>query len=418
LNQQSRYAEWLLLAAIVALPFERLMELPMVILSLWGLGLVISQQVDWRSPAVRFLLAAYVCFALPMLLSLPDAVEQKRSVASTIGTLRYLLSSLAVVTLLAEPPRRVLIGVAVVVLFWSFDGILQAVLGYNIFGYGMSRGYVNSVFGEDDNLKLGFALACLFPLLTMALRERLAGLRLFASLLPPVATILLTGKRQAWLMLAAGAATLAAGLIRMGEVRRRVVLLVAASVLLLGVGAYNASEWVQERTDAVAMMLLDPDYESVNQALSLRLPIWQAAVAIGEDHWVNGIGPRGFRYLYADYAPSSDERWRQPSGDSPGAAIVGHPHQLLLELWAETGIFGLAGFVVLCALLIGYWRAADGFRRRQMLPFAAALMALFFPINTHTAWYSSWSALLMWWFLSIYFACGKLQAKAQDESSA
>ncbi|EED33330.1 membrane protein [gamma proteobacterium NOR5-3] len=121
---------------------------------------------------------------------------------------------------------------------------------------------------------------------------------------------------------------------------------------------------------------------------------------MGEAHWINGVGPRGFRYAYAEFASQTDS-WARPAGEA-GGARASHAHQLLLELWSETGVLGLAGYIVLLTLLGVGWKRADADARSRALPYAVTLVGMLFPLNTHLAWYSSWHAQLLWLFIGLY----------------
>ncbi|MDP5052676.1 MAG: hypothetical protein NWP69_02695, partial [Congregibacter sp.] len=102
----------------------------------------------------------------------------------------------------------------------------------------------------------------------------------------------------------------------------------------------------------------------------------------------------------ADFA-QEDDAWARPAGEA-GGARASHAHQLLLELWSETGVIGLLGYGVLVALLWTSWQRAEPDARSRALPYAVALVGMLFPLNTHLAWYSSWHAQLLWLLIGIY----------------
>jgi O-antigen ligase len=118
---------------------------------------------------------------------------------------------------------------------------------------------------------------------------------------------------------------------------------------------------------------------------------------MGSAHPVNGVGVRGFRVAYADHA-AADDPWLRP--EQGGAAL--HPHQVLLELFAETGVPGLLAWLLAAAVAIRAWRLADPATRERALAPALALAAMLFPLNTHFAFYSSFWGLLFWWLLALY----------------
>jgi len=291
--------------------------------------------------------------------------------------------------------------VAVLLTLWCLDGLLQFVTGRNVLGYGVGEGYINGLFGDDDNIKFGIAVAFLLPIgLVHALRYWPAP-AVAVFLLLVLSLILLSGKRAAWIsavieLLALGGYYFFRGRLSLQRI------LVALGVMFLALGlAYQSSDWVKDRSVVIVAALDEPDYVALNLATGLRLPIWRTAVAIGKDHWINGVGPRGFRYAYAEYAAEGD-RWAESAGEA-GGARASHAHQLLLELWSETGVLGLLGYGALLAVLWSSWQRANSAARSRALPYAVTLVGVLFPFNTHLAWYSSWHALMLWLFMGVYF---------------
>jgi O-antigen ligase len=412
---------WLLAAAVALLPFGRTVEIPMALLALAVVVPLARGQIDLRAPAPLALVALYVAFALPMLLSLVDAVAPGRSALSTLGTLRYFGAGLAILYFTGLASRRetaavapaiapggaapvlaiLLPAVSALLLIWCLDALLQFFSGRNILGWEYTRGYLNGLFGEDDNLKLAFAIAIFFPLaVTWSMRclPRWAT-TLLVSLL--VAVVLLTGKRVVWITVILEGACLVLYYLRVGGLGKRGVLAGALLLAVAGVASYQYSDWVEQRTDNVVAAVRQPDYETINRALSLRLPIWETAFGIIGDHWLNGVGPRGFRYVYQDYA-RSDDRFALDMVDGRPGAQVSHPHQMVLEVLAETGVIGLAGLLVLMFLLLRLWLRAGAAAREAALPFGVSLFGMLFPFNSHGAWYSSWSAMMLWFMIALY----------------
>lgn len=406
---------WLLVAlaaAVALLPFGRMTEIPLLCLSIfgvialkrWSLVVVKSENhSEWRLLGLLFL-----SFWLPMLLSLSDAVSPEKSQITTLGALRY---PLFVAGLLwwyqtsadRAPAQDALLsrfGCAVTILLciWCADALLQFLTGSNLLGYGRGEGYVNGLFGDDDNVKFGLCLALLFPVGFLYLQARKGFSYLAAFTAVCLLLVVLSGKRAAWIVMLVELLCLALFFMWSGQASKRVLQLALVAVLAISM-AYVSSDWVRQRSDVLVSAAASRDYETLNAASGKRLPIWGTALRMGEDHWLNGVGPRGFRYAYADYARDGD-RWTRPS--SVGGSKASHAHQLLLELWAETGAFGLLGYLCMLIVLARAWRHADATARRRALPFGVALVGMLFPLNTHPAWYSSFSASLLWFFIGLY----------------
>jgi len=406
-------------SALVLLPFGRLVELPLGLLALLGAALVPRFLQRGGTPQFRLPLLLYGLFLLPMLLALPDAVNGGKSLLTTAGSLRYLFSTLALLWLWEQSrdPQQLrertlyLLGLVTswLLLLWGLDALLQFLWGRDILGYGVRQGYLNGPFGDGDSLKFGITMALLLPLgLLHGLRHWPRPVAIVYALFL-LAVVGLSGKRAAWIVVMVQLAALGLYGLRCGVINRRVLFAAALLVVAASILAYASSDHVRQRSNVVVNALLHPDYASLNKATALRLPIWEAAVKMAADNWVNGVGPRGFRYAYRDYA-DPDHRWAQILPE--GGAAASHAHQLLLELACETGLPGLLAYLAMVAVLIRAWQTADAAARSRALPFALVLLGMLFPVNTHPAWYSSWSALLLWLFIGLYLlAIGSLESR-------
>ncbi len=70
-----------------------------------------------------------------------------------------------------------------------------------------------------------------------------------------------------------------------------------------------------------------------------RIMIWRSALMIGQDYPIFGIGPGNFQRYYLDYQKKFTEPYLEWA--------VPQPHNIFLAFWLETGILGLAGFVLI-----------------------------------------------------------------------
>lgn len=404
---------WLPFALVVVLlPFGRSAELGTL------LCLVGAAWLAWREPralfaneGARLALLLFAAYFLAALVSALDSVEPWRSWRSVAAFLRYAPLALYACWALRnchglEAVQRV---VAVMVALWALDAWVQAVAGFSLGGpAGELR--VSGIFGAD-NLKLGPALAALSPFLLQVAR-RLGGrgglVLAFLFLLGPV---LVAGSRSAWLVY--GLVALVFAWREAGGARRFVLWCGGLAVLaaLAGVLAWHTSPRFAARAER-SMALLD-GAAGVNTALSGRPVLWSRALAMYADHPVNGVGVRGFRYAYPEYAPADGYFMTvEPCGPGLGAC---HAHQIVLEVMSETGTVGLVLWLGGLVLAWRAWRRASPEARARAFPVTVALGASMFPINTHFAFYSSWWGLLFWWLVALW--CAALCAKPDDAGS-
>lgn len=83
---------------------------------------------------------------------------------------------------------------------------------------------------------------------------------------------------------------------------------------------------------------------SERSSLASRVMIWKAALAIGKDNPVFGVGPGMFQKYYLEYQKfySPYLEWAVPQ-----------PHNLFLAFWLQTGIAGFLGFIL---IIVSFFR--------------------------------------------------------------
>ncbi|MDJ0654526.1 MAG: O-antigen ligase family protein [Xanthomonadales bacterium] len=388
-------------AVLALLPFARLSALPMAAMAMIGLFYLATR---WRSllgeTSVRLFLLFFGCYWIPATLSAVDAVEPARSWQSVAAYLRFLPVGVFCLVHLRDPGQRQWLwsASALLVALWCGDALVQAAFGVNLLGMPHSADRLNGIFGAD-NIKLGHVIAVLSPLVLEYVRRRW-GLPVFGAAYGlMLAVIVLVGTRSGWLMY--GLITLGyIYLYARGRPRRwlQAGVLVAIAASAIALAGYQFSPTLAGRIDR-SLLVFQGDSESVDQALGMRLPIWQAAARMIQEHPVNGVGVRGFRYAYPGFAGSEDP-WMRNQAET-GAA---HAHQLVLELLTETGIIGLLGFALAVWLAISHWRSLSPNAKSAAVPFALALGVMVFPVNTHLAFYSTFWSLLCWWLVMLYCA--------------
>jgi O-antigen ligase len=185
-------------------------------------------------------------------------------------------------------------------------------------------------------------------------RERTLG-RLMATLALIAVTIVLTAgilmswSRGGWLALAAAFAVVA------GLRNRRTVLITAALIVLLLVGAGQfGTGWlppaIAGRMQDLGSYVAGPDpgrTEITDENFSVleRLAHWQAGLHMLEDKPWLGVGIGNYAASYASYP---QPHWYE---------ALGHAHNVFVNFAAETGVLGLAAF-------LAFWIGAAIFAAR------------------------------------------------------
>ncbi len=393
----------LVLAVLVVLPVGRGSELPLALGALGGLVLIARGRVSFDDAGVRLAVALFAAYWLPALLSAPAAVAPGKSWSTVATTVRFLPFVLFTLWALRDAARwpALVAAIAAPVVLWSLDAWVQIATGYSL-GGGAERERISGIFGAG-NLKLGLVLATLSPFVLLAARARwgLRGIVLAYALLAP--PILLAGSRAAWLSYA-----LIGVLLAWHETRHPRRFLAACAVLAIGfvaIGAFalNDSSRFGARIER-SLRALQGTEAAVDEAAAGRLRIWRTALAMGVAHPLTGVGVRGFRYAYPDYAAPGDAFI-----DTASDTGASHAHQIALEVFSETGVFGLACWLAGVVAAWRAWRRSDAAARERARAPMLALVAMCFPLNTHLAFYSAWWGLLFWWLLALY--CAALAAR-------
>lgn len=400
-------AHGLLLATVAVLPFGVAAELPLLAGAIAGLIALARGRIDWALPTTRLALVLGLAYWLPQLASAPDSLAPEKSWVEVALDLRFLPFLLFVAQPVRAAPgagRILSAGIALITLAWCADALLQAATGLSLGGAATSD-RLSGIFGAG-NLKLGGVMAALAPFALIAAWRRFRAWGLLACFLALLVVVLLAGARAAWLGLALGSGLTLWHLL---GARRALAGLAGVTLLIALVSAlgYVSSERFAQRLDRTAAAL-SADHDGIEHALSGRLAIWDVAWRMGEDHPVNGVGVRAFRHAYPDYAAPDDVFVDAQTGQ--GAF---HAHQIVLELWSETGAIGLACWLLAVLLAWRAWRRQGAAARARAMPAAVALAVALFPINTHYAVYSAFWGLLLVWLVGTWLA---LLAGAENPS--
>jgi len=409
-NRLAKIVPWLVISTVALFPVGRTAEFPLILLALIGLKEFYKniKNNDWND-ASRYFAVFFLCLWLPIIVSVPDSYKLSKTSSLAIEYLRFFLAGLAVLRYCATPDSHKLIGRGCVLIlsFWILDAFIQLFRGADLFGYVNIPQRLNGVFGHKYKLGLFLSAFAPFFLVLFHLRKRLVITTLLNLLCFIV--ILLAGSRGGWIMYGV---TLLGFLAYTWRHNLKMLILsvgiMAVCLMVVASVLYYKSENFADRMNT-SLAIFKGDEKSIDRAISMRLPIWKTAVAMIEAHPVNGVGARAFRFAYPEYAPK-DDIFVGPDEDNPDSQTGAyHSHQMQLEVLSETGLVGGVSFLFAMTVLIRFWYNRSKSEKPVMLPYALGLLAVFFPLNTHYALYSSAWAQTMYWFITLYFAAGVRQ---------
>ncbi len=395
---------------VFLLPFGRSSELGTLLCMLGAIILFFrDRHVLAGHAGARLLLWLWAAYFGAALISAPGAVDPARSWSSAAAYLRFAPFGVYVCFAVRREARlhALCLATGIVVALWALDAWVQALTGYSLGGHAEAQ-RISGIFGAG-NLKLGPVLASLSPFVLWAAKRRFGRTGLIVAMLFLLVPILLAGSRAAWITY--GVALLAFFWIEARTPLRFAGWVLAACVVVaVAMGlAWKTSARFDARMDRTVAALHDTRH-ALNYASSGRLDIWRVTGRMIAAHPVVGVGVRDYREAYPRFAPATDPFvTSEACGVGEGAC---HPHQLVLEVLADTGVVGLVLWLAALGLALRAWRRVGAAARQRAFPVTVALAVTVFPLNTHLAFYSAWWGLLFWWLLALW--CAALYADVPD----
>tara|TARA_B110000483_G_scaffold243439_1_gene333267 strand:+ start:10526 stop:11764 length:1239 start_codon:yes stop_codon:yes gene_type:complete len=121
-----------------------------------------------------------------------------------------------------------------------------------------------------------------------------------------------------------------------------------------------------------------------------------ASIKIFEKNMLTGIGINNFQYSCEEYTSTL------------ASACTSHPHNIFLEIAAETGLFGLILFVGICFQvlfkLIGYMKKTEtSLTYIFLLAICICLAIYIFPIRSNGSFFNNYNSSFFWVYISLLF---------------
>jgi len=391
---QAEWPAWLAISFVALLPVRRLAEVPLLTFAVAMPFLLHSATHRARTLEVaRFVLPLFLCFWLPMLLSSLDSYDAQKSWIHTLAAIRFPMAAIGLGVLLHTPSLRwkALGWSAGILVFWAVDGFVQLVFGYDLFGVPAHPDRLNALFFSRYQF-YGPVMAMLSPLLLEYARRRWPAWAWAMAFALIMGAVMIAGMRSGWLAMIMVVAVYAILMLRReNRELRRITLVIPVLAVIVIAASYAASPLFQQRV-ATSLSLAHGTAGALDEASSLRVPIFRTAWRMYRAHPVNGVGVRAFPIAYLEFADPDDVHVRN-AGGKQGAT---HAHNVVLEVMADTGTIGLLGLAAGFILAWWRWRAMSPGTRQEAFPYALALVLVLFPLNTHFAIYGTYVSSLVW----------------------
>ncbi len=376
----------LFVSVIFLLPFSRYTELPLLILSLYGIyGLVKQSDKLIKMPQFKILSIVFASYFFMIFISAFDSYWQEKSFTVALASLRFYLAGIALLLYVDKKDIPWLFKlVTLLTLFWTIDALIQYFVGYDIIGRASYEGRLNGIFGEH-HVKLGPLLALSLPIVMIAMRKLSSSVR-WLSVLLIIVVIILSGTRSAWIMMLF---TLAAYWFHHVKQRRWQLLLktsIVAGILVSALWVFSPD--FQQRINR-SLAIFSSSESAIDFALADRLSIWETSLNMIKQHPINGVGAHAFRKAYPDYA-EVDDVWQAKQG------VAMHAHHWILEVLTDTGIIGL--IIVFFALYKLFDFIKTNYHRHYSWAFQIALISAFLPITSTYSIFASFWSICIWFF--------------------
>ena len=344
-----------------------------------------------------------------MILSLPDAVNFQESFRKVLSFSVYYLMGVAVISSLTVETRRqyLINGTGILLLFWCLDASWQSYAGSKLFGFPYDGPRITGVFYPKS--RIGLMLAILSPFYFEFIRYHVKKYSwLPVILIPYIYVIILSVGKNSWVMLVISVFLYIIYLYLSGYFSKlkksqliiALVICIAGFALLSNAGKIIPEEkaiWIEDRMQSM-VSLLSGDIDNAGATFQHRIMIWEGAIRVSSDHWINGVGPRGFRYIIDDYINSDDEYFI-----SKVASRSTHPHQILLEIMTETGMIGVIGYLLFFTLILKEAMKLIREKNYDALPWIFPVIIAVFPLNMYKAFYGNYTATLIWVLITLSF---------------
>jgi hypothetical protein len=421
------FAWWASFMLVFWAPFFGEQRIPSMLLLLVGFWLHLKDRNLINTlPGARVLGAIFLSLLIPILMTAPFSLKVDESLLIALVLVLHFWAGLAIIFgLSARPPLQLSIGIALTLVFWAVDGLIQRFHGSDLFGFGL--GVDGRIFGPfGDNQRLGYITGVMLPVVLWPWVRQYPR-QVIGAILLAIFIIGLGGSRSS--LVYAGLA--GAGLfLRLPTWPQRIALATLAPAVLVAVTllspplkermvdrgyvplttpnqvAFGQPEIaLPENPPPAAPELVMPKRSTFQQydlILSGRLTIWETAWNMLRDRpWV-GVGAGAFDNLYDHYSSRPEDPFRSGGSYQYG---VQHAHQLYVAAAVETGVIGLFGLFLAIAIGYRWYRSLAPQQREQASPYAYALFIALFPLN------SQHGLFIGWWFpILLLLLCGMLAA--------
>jgi len=398
------------LLVIVFLPFINISNIFLLIVVIVGIiYFIYTFKNTINNKKIQLYMALFLCVYLPMLFSLPDAVNFAETSRKVLSFLLFIFMGVAIIHIYEKNKTKdlLLFGIGILLTFWTIDALFQFIIGQNILGYPYTGKQLRGIFYPD--YRIGIVLA-IFSAIYFEFLRRCQSIFILSwiMLFPYICVIALAGNRNSWFMLIISSFLYFLYFIHADFLKQIKLKSISYGVVIIGlviISVYAAKPSLFNEAQTFIVSRLSSINYDLNDSkkintLEHRVEIWETGLRIASVHWINGIGVRGFRYI--DHQKYINNK---QSFISERTSMSTHPHQITLEILVETGVIGVIGYilfwVILFKILLQTRSTNEGI---QCWPWFISVIVSIFPLNMHKAFYGHFSSIIIWVLVALALA--------------
>ena len=392
-------------STLILFSTENYFHFPYALMSILGFPMLFRDTLRRNIWNFKIFFLLFFSIWAPMVVATLFSPSIERSFEKTISYLHFLPSTYFLIKVGMKTNLRKILSYLTLVffVFLLFDSIVQYFLGQNLLGQPLVDDKITSIFYPKQRLGIILVLFCpvVISLLLGLRSSRTKNVLSFILCFSFIMVLALTLKRSAWMMMSYLFILIIIfnfNLIRaFFSWKQCVAIIILVGSMSLVIGSNNNLRGLFDKS----VGLFSANEIELNRASNGRYDLWKTGLNIVKENTLFGVGPRVYRDVYREYA-SPHDFWINRYG-----AVQTHPHLFLIEILCETGLFGFLLFVFVNVKLIKYYRKYSD-------PWLLSGIVAAFPLNLHLAFYGSYWASVLWFFLGI--GLGRVLSKNNSEN--
>ena len=406
---------FIIASPIIAFPFSRLFSICFIILliSAYFCSRVLSDLKSQKNMIYALVAISgpiiVTCLVLPIYGTSLETLWVKKLAEALLGG----FIGFSTTSLLRSHPRSTAIAqniITTVVIFWMIDGLVQLLLGSDLFGVPLNNGRVGIFALKPYDFAYHFPLFAIFPIFSLYHIPKIYTLNISGRVASFIILILSTiisfagGCRNSMLLIGIISIVWCFRFLADVSAKKRTLIISAylGFTIVLSTSFYRLVPTFKQRIDQTLNITSGFSFEVIDKILSDRLAIWQPALEIINKNLIFGIGPNEFRTAVLKIL-----RPGNPFYTVDSTVRIMHAHQVLVEIALGTGIFGLICFIAYYLYTTKYF--IDCFKdpdKSKAFGFTGVLafLLMWFPFGTHYNFYGSMHLFYSFYFLGLSFA--------------